>query len=185
MKAKKKDNFDNYITVAAVGLGAYLLIFGGKGEEGTGSEGGSFVMPVIPGETVQPISSGGTTKKEAFTGLDFGLSNFLQTSPNTYSGIRTLTGGSQKAIEGSIDIMGNQLNPITGQLYSDVGNGQRLYSEKSKDIPLSKKEITIGAQRTDPNHPVNLQKPPALYGTISPSGQVYSSLQKKMGVVLK
>jgi hypothetical protein len=81
--AKKKNNNDLLLGVAALGIGAYFLLSGDK--SGGGSEGGSFIAPLVltpSGEQALPYTVGGgstgtslvaflpdysgITKKEAF-----------------------------------------------------------------------------------------------------------------------
>jgi hypothetical protein len=72
MKAKKKDNFDDLITITALGLGAYFLFFSGD-KSGGGSEGGSFIAPLVltpSGEQGTPYTIGSGSAGVAVTKKD-------------------------------------------------------------------------------------------------------------------
>jgi len=59
--------------------------------------------------------------------------SFKRLEDDFYSGVRVLPTGEKKYVEGSLKQVGYQISPETGQKYTQVSKGLRLYTEKSRD----------------------------------------------------
>jgi len=148
------------IGIAIVGLALAYATFAKPGEGGTGGGGGGLDVPFIPdlssfspasipSDVVdgQPVISGASLRSFFETSLQLTPDTFVATGKKTYSGQRS-AGDSTYYVEGNLDIAGNQLNELTGQLFTDLGGGEKLYSEKSTtDIP--KKAVSTAAVNMD------------------------------------